>query len=105
MARSTRRASSSVTGTSATKLNAQQKAAVEQYRTYLEDQSAQLVTATKAFTDAVDSGDVEVAKQLYPAARIPYERIEPVAETFGDLDPRSTPARVTCRRRNGAGST
>ena len=28
------------------------------------------------------------AKALYPAARIPYERIEPVAESFGDLDPR-----------------
>ncbi len=76
-----------VAGTAATKLNAQQKAAVEQYRAYVVDQSAQLVTATKAFTDAVDSGDVEAAKKLYPAARIPYERIEPVAETFGDLDP------------------
>ena len=76
-----------VTGTAATKLNAQQKAAVETYRAYLVDQSAQLVTATKAFTDAVDSGNVELAKQLYPAARVPYERIEPVAETFGDLDP------------------
>ncbi len=76
-----------VTGTAATKLDAQQKAAVETYRAYLVDQSAQLVTATKAFTDAVDSGNVELAKQLYPAARVPYERIEPVAETFGDLDP------------------
>ena len=76
-----------VTGTAATKLNAEQKAAVETYRAYLVDQSAQLVTATKAFTDAVDSGNVELAKQLYPAARVPYERIEPVAETFGDLDP------------------
>ena len=27
-------------------------------------------------------------KTLYAAARIPYERIEPVAESFGDLDPR-----------------
>jgi len=25
---------------------------------------------------------------MYAAARIPYERIEPVAESFGDLDPR-----------------
>ena len=76
-----------VTGTAATKLNSQQTSAVDQYRAYLVDQTAQLVTATKAFTDAVDSGDVEAAKQLYPAARVPYERIEPVAETFGDLDP------------------
>ncbi len=76
-----------VTGTADTKLNADQKAAVEQYRAYLVQQTAELVTATKAFTDAVDRGDVEAAKQLYPAARVPYERIEPVAETFGDLDP------------------
>ena len=27
-------------------------------------------------------------EELYPAPRINYERIEPVAETFGDLDPR-----------------
>ena len=76
-----------VTGTAATKLTAAEKSAVETYRTYVVDQAAQLVTATKAFTDAVDAGDVEQAKALYPAARIPYERIEPVAEAFGDLDP------------------
>jgi iron uptake system component EfeO len=27
------------------------------------------------------------AKALYPPARLPYERIEPVAESFGKLDP------------------
>ena len=42
-----------VTGTAGTKLSAPQQAAVDQYRAYLVDQSAQLVTATKAFTDAV----------------------------------------------------
>jgi iron uptake system component EfeO len=30
---------------------------------------------------------------LFPTAREPCERIEPVAESFGDLDPRSTRAR------------
>jgi iron uptake system component EfeO len=74
-------------GTSATKLTAAGSAAVDQYRQYLEAQTAELVTATKAFTDAVDAGDVEAAKAAYPAARAPYERIEPVAETFGNLDP------------------
>jgi iron uptake system component EfeO len=64
-----------------------QKAIVE-YRTYLEENTDELVTATKPFVAAVVAGDVETAKQLYPAARIPYERIEPVAESFGDLDPR-----------------
>ena len=50
-------------------------------------QTAELVTATKAFTDAVDGGNLEQAKALYAPSRVAYERIEPVAETFGDLDP------------------
>jgi iron uptake system component EfeO len=62
-------------------------AAVKGYSDYAEDQAAELVTATKAFTDAVRAGDVDKAKTLYAPARVPYERIEPVAESFGDLDP------------------
>jgi iron uptake system component EfeO len=76
-----------VTGTAATKLSAAGKAAVDQYRQYLEAQTAELVTATKTFTDAVDRGNLEQAKALYAPSRVAYERIEPVAETFGDLDP------------------
>jgi iron uptake system component EfeO len=63
------------------------RAAVDQYRTYVVDQTNQLVTATNAFAAAVELGDVAAAKAAYGPARIPYERIEPVAETFGDLDP------------------
>ena len=77
-----------VSGTAATKLSASGQAAVDQYRQYLEAQTAELVTATKAFTDAVDGGNLEQAKALYAPARVAYERIEPVAETFGDLDPK-----------------
>jgi iron uptake system component EfeO len=62
-------------------------AAVAGYSTYIEEQTAQLATVTKAFTDAVRAGDVDRAKDLYGLARVPYERIEPVAESFGDLDP------------------
>ncbi len=75
-------------GDAATKLSADGQAAVDQYRQYLITQTATLTAATKTFTDAVDSGDIEAAKAAYPAARIPYEAIEPVAEAFGDLDPR-----------------
>jgi iron uptake system component EfeO len=77
-----------VKGSAATKLSADGQAAVDQYRQYLEAQTGELVTATKAFTDAVDAGNVEQAKALYAPSRIAYERIEPVAETFGDLDPK-----------------
>jgi iron uptake system component EfeO len=64
------------------------EAAVEQYRKYIEQNTDELVAETKPFVAAVVAGDVAKAKLLYPAARIPYERIEPVAESFGDLDPR-----------------
>jgi iron uptake system component EfeO len=66
----------------------QAKAAVADYRAYLDENTAELVAKTKPFVAAVVAGDVAEAKGLYPAARIPYERIEPVAASFGDLDPR-----------------
>jgi iron uptake system component EfeO len=62
--------------------------AISSYRDYLEENTMELTAKTKPFVAAVVAGDVAKAKQLYPAARIPYERIEPVAESFGDLDPR-----------------
>jgi iron uptake system component EfeO len=68
--------------------NPQAEAAVAKYRKYLEENTAALVTATEPFVAAVIAGDVAAAKARYAAARIPYERIEPVAESFGSLDPR-----------------
>lgn len=62
--------------------------AVAVYREYLEENTAELVAATEPFVAAVVAGDLAEAKSLYPAARIPYERIEPVADSFASLDPR-----------------
>jgi iron uptake system component EfeO len=62
-------------------------AAVAAYRRFVEQQTAELVDQTTKFANAVKAGDVTEAKRLYPIARKPYERIEPVAESFGDLDP------------------
>ena len=62
--------------------------AIADYRSYLEENTTELTAATKPFVAAVVAGNVAQAKTLYAAARIPYERIEPVAESFGDLDPR-----------------
>ena len=61
--------------------------AVANYKEYVQSQSALLVPKTKEFTDAIRAGDVATAKALYPQARSYYEAIEPVAESFGDLDP------------------
>jgi FTR1 family protein len=63
------------------------KAATASYRSYVETQSVELVKRVEAFTAAIKSGDVEQAKSLFASARQPYETIEPVAESFGNLDP------------------
>lgn len=61
--------------------------AVQGYQRYVVAAVDKLVPATKQLTDAVRAGDLEGAKQLYAPARWYYEEIEPVAESFGDLDP------------------
>lgn len=65
----------------------QRDTAVTQYTSYVKDQVEKLKTQTDEFAAAYLAGDVETAKKLYPTARLHYERIEPVAESFGDLDP------------------
>ena len=62
--------------------------AIAGYRKYLEENTEELTATTKPFVAAVIAGNIAKAKKLYPTPRINYERIEPVAETFGDLDPR-----------------
>src|SRR4051812_5887529 len=77
-----------VSGVLKAKGSAKADAAVADYREYLEQNADELVAKTKPFVAAVQAGDVAKAKSLYASARTPYERIEPVAESFGDLDPR-----------------
>jgi iron uptake system EfeUOB component EfeO/EfeM len=62
-------------------------AAVASYLAYVKTQAAELVPNTQEFVDAYKAGDFETAKALFPIARINYERIEPTAGNFGDLDP------------------
>jgi iron uptake system component EfeO len=59
------------------------------YKQYVNSQVVALVDKTKEFTTAVKAGDVDKAKALFPVARIYWERIEPVAESFGDIDPKT----------------
>jgi iron uptake system component EfeO len=70
----------------ATTSDTQLAGVAESYRRYVEGQAAALVSAARTFVHAVGAGDGAAAKRAYGAARIPYERIEPVAESFGDLD-------------------
>lgn len=57
------------------------------YARYVTSQAEALEAKTEEFVAAVKAGNVALAKQLYPVARTYWERIEPVAESFGDLDP------------------
>jgi iron uptake system component EfeO len=61
--------------------------ATKQYQSYVREQSAQLVEKTKLFAAAVAAGTDDTARDLYAPTRVHWERIEPVAESFGDLDP------------------
>ncbi|MFI7222003.1 iron uptake system protein EfeO [Nonomuraea angiospora] len=61
--------------------------AVASYKRYIKSQSDTLLVKTQEFVDAVKAGKIDKAKELFPVARTYWERIEPVAEIFGDLDP------------------
>lgn len=63
-------------------------AAVAAYRKYVQEQADETVPKAQAFADAVKAGDVEAAKKAYAVSRIGWERTEPVAESFGDIDPK-----------------
>ncbi len=59
---------------------------VAEYKVWVKAEADALLVATTAFTAAVKAGDVETAKALFAPARVSYERIEPIAELFSDLD-------------------
>ncbi len=83
------RGSFTVTGTAtAGSADAKVKKAIADYRAFVASEADELETKTAAFVAAVKAGDVTRAKALYPEARHPWESIEPVAESFGDLDPK-----------------
>ncbi|MEV4260750.1 iron uptake system protein EfeO [Kribbella sp. NPDC049584] len=62
--------------------------ATTSYQRYVNSQAIALEQKTAEFVAAVKAGDVAKAKALFPVSRTYWERIEPVAESFGDLDPK-----------------
>ncbi|MFD7228924.1 iron uptake system protein EfeO [Streptomyces sp. NPDC059881] len=76
------------TGGNAAKRSPEMDEAVAQYRTYVQQQADETLPKVKVFTDAVRAGDIEAAKKAYADSRIGWERTEPVAESFGDIDPK-----------------
>lgn len=77
-----------VSGGKAAKRSPEMDKAVAAYRTYVQAQADETLPKVKVFTDAVAAGDVEAAKKAYADSRIGWERTEPVAESFGDIDPK-----------------
>jgi iron uptake system component EfeO len=61
--------------------------AVEDYKAYVKDETGKLVEQTTQFVAALKAGDTEKAKDLFGPTRIHYEAVEPIAESFGNLDP------------------
>jgi iron uptake system component EfeO len=66
--------------------NPQLVTAVSGYSAFVKQNTADLVTHTQAFCQAISAGNMSQAKVLYPPARVYYERIEPVASVWGSLD-------------------
>ncbi|MFG2951050.1 iron uptake system protein EfeO [Streptomyces adustus] len=76
------------TGGTAAKRSPEMDAAVGAYRQFVQTQADETLPKVKVFTDAVRAGDVEAARKAYAESRIGWERTEPVAESFGDIDPK-----------------
>ena len=58
------------------------------YVNFVKNEVAELQPNVDAFADAYIAGDDDKARELYADIRVNYERIEPVAEALGTLDPR-----------------
>lgn len=57
------------------------------YKVYVQNEAKDLVAKTAEFVAAVKAKDIEKAKSLFASTRYHYERIEPIAELFNELDP------------------
>ncbi|MBT2385030.1 iron uptake system protein EfeO [Streptomyces sp. ISL-11] len=62
--------------------------AVAEYRKYVQAQADETLPLAEKFAEAVKKGDLDEAKKLYAPSRVGWERTEPVAESFGDIDPK-----------------
>ncbi|MFE5033212.1 iron uptake system protein EfeO [Streptomyces sp. NPDC056683] len=64
-------------------------AAVAAYREYAQEQADATIPKVQTFVDAVKAGNIEAAKDAYAPSRVGWETTEPIAESFGDIDPKT----------------
>jgi len=70
----------------AAKTPAELQAPIAEYKQYVSGEVAVLVKETQRFAAAIKAGKLKQAQALYAPTRQHYERIEPIAELFSDLD-------------------
>ena len=59
---------------------------IKTYKGYVAQETAEMVAKTKVLVEAIKAGKLDAAQNAYAPAHMYYERIEPVAEVFNDLD-------------------
>jgi iron uptake system component EfeO len=62
-------------------------AATDGYRAWVASETGKLLVGVRGLSAALDAGNLGRAKTLYGPVHAHYEQIEPVAESFGNLDP------------------
>lgn len=85
--------SSDITKADTTQANTAQtsvdlSAETAEYKKWVEGEIDMLLTGSEKFVALLKEGKIDEAKALYPLVRMHFERSEPIAESFGDLDPR-----------------
>ena len=78
-----------VTGGSAAKRDPKLDAAVAAYREYAQEQADATIPKVETFANAIKAGDLTAAKNAYAPSRVGWEATEPIAESFGDIDPKT----------------
>ncbi|UXX93142.1 EfeM/EfeO family lipoprotein [Streptomyces sp. AD2-2] len=78
-----------VTGGSAATRDPKLDAAVAAYREYAQEQADATIPKVETFADAIKAGNLEAAKNAYAPSRYGWEATEPIAESFGDIDPKT----------------
>ena len=58
----------------------------DEYKEFVKEQIDMLLTDTENWAKVLESGNIQEAKAQYPLIRMAYERSEPIAESFGELD-------------------
>ncbi|MGW7607920.1 iron uptake system protein EfeO [Streptomyces sp. NPDC054766] len=78
-----------VTGGKVAKRDPRLDKAVADYRAWAQGEADATIPKVKTFADAVKAGDLDAAKKAYAPSRVGWESTEPIAESFGDIDPKT----------------